>query len=41
MYLYIFCVLWIQIVEGILCDAGFIAVMQNVRSLLGMDDNYL
>lgn len=35
MRLYIFCILWIQILQGILCDAEFIHVMQNVRLLQG------
>jgi len=27
--------------QGILCDAEFISVIQNVRSLMGMSDNFL
>uniref|UniRef100_A0A8R7QW05 Uncharacterized protein n=1 Tax=Triticum urartu TaxID=4572 RepID=A0A8R7QW05_TRIUA len=36
-----FPLLWIQILQGILGDSEFISVIQNVRSLMGMADNFL
>ena len=41
MHYRIFCLLWIQRAQRILCDVEFITVMKNLELLLGMADNYL